>query len=578
MKFGNRIYYKLLIAIILPMIVLFSSFVTFLNIMIAPYLEGLILNKIEMVAQRRAVCMESVYKQLYQSSQSIISDNIVQSTLTVGFADEQERLHIKDLLRTYCYDNVFNITYLTKDCNQMISGLVDSRFSKSYLEKLTLNPELNKTYSKPVWIYAQGKNKSQPLLFVVQKLRHLAFNIEPGYLIYQLKPNCMDQITQMLTYDSEIVALTDQNGQIVCHSPSDDSVDKILKSFEFSDAQYPQLGTVISHQGYMVSNFVSRETGWRIISYIDRAHAMQRYNSLQQLMINITIVLVIVCIGIGMLLTRYYIRPINTIVQAMESFQNSRFQRRISTKLPDEFGKIGETFNLMADKIETLIENVKQEKENLRNAELNSLMYQINPHFIYNTLNNIYMLARMSGQTQMALIIDSLSKFLRNTLSKGSSTVLLKDEIEHVSSYLNIQKIRYEDLFDFSVQVSPDLSLVPVLKFILQPITENSINHGFMGMESGGYIHISAFEHCDRLYLTVEDNGQGMSEETLERLNHISDLSVEQLSLLFPESKGGYGVGNVIARLRIYYQDNYQIYFENLFKGVKCTIILPKRM
>ena len=576
MTLGNKIHHKLLAVIIAPVVLLFAAFLVFLNVMMAPYLEGLILNKIETVGQQRMFQLENIYGQIYQSTQGILSDSAVQATLLSGRMNSQQEMGIKALLRTYCYDNVYNITYLTADCRQMVSGLSNAFLTRGDFEELARYPQLNESYAKSVWIYRE-QNDPSCCLFAVQRLRHPSFDAEPGYLVYQLDPDCMDQVMEVTMHSEESVAVLDQKGRVIASGKRKLAVQQALSQLNYPAESGAE--ELVSHSGdrYLVSGFVNENMGWRVVSYIAYEDAMEQYLSLQRLMTGITVLVVVVSVGVGMALTRFYLKPIGSIVRAMESFRHNRFQKRIQGKLPDEFGEIGDTFNLMADRIEALIQDVNQGQEKLRTAELNSLMYQINPHFIYNTLNNIYMLARMSGQPQTAQLIDCLSKFLRSTLSKGSSVVPLKDEISHVSSYLDIQKIRYGKLFDFSVEMDPNLSLTPVLKLILQPIVENSINHGFLEMESGGWIQIRAFDKEGELCLTVEDNGAGMPEETLARLNRIPGLSMGELSSLFPDSQGGYGIGNVIARLKLYYQDSYQFRFENLPRGVRCEILLPKR-
>ena len=575
MLFGNKIYHKLLLAIILPVILLFVSFFVFLHVMIAPHLEQLTLDKMEAVGQQRMFQVESIYEQIYQTTWGILSDSTVQNILLTGEISSRQESMIKSLLRSYCYSNVYNITYLTADRKQMVSGLFNDVLTKQDFEELTWTPQLEESYSRSVWVY-QGENSPSARMLVVQRLRHPSIDAEPGFLVYQLSARCMDQVLETKLNRKEIVAVLDQEGQVIVG-------DELKTGAQDMIAQIPTSADIVAEEfftptgRYLVSSFSDQGTDWAVVSYLSYEDAMEQYKALQQLMIAITLLLVICSVGVALAVTRLYTKPIHTIVQAMESFRHNRFQMRISSRLPDEFGEIGATFNLMVGKIETLIQDLKQNQEKLRAAELNSLMYQINPHFIYNTLNNIYMLARMSGQTQIAQLLDALSKFLRSTLSKGNSVVPLKDEITHVSSYLNIQKIRYGSLFDFSVEEDPDLSLTPVLKFILQPMVENSINHGFLSMDSGGKILIRVFQREDKMCLTVEDNGTGMPEGILSRLNQISRLSIGELSSLFPESQGGYGVGNVIARLKLCYGDSYEIHFSNLHPGAKCEILLPKR-
>ncbi len=173
------------------------------------------------------------------------------------------------------------------------------------------------------------------------------------------------------------------------------------------------------------------------------------------------------------------------------------------------------------------MQEVKENERALRKSELSSLMYQINPHFLYNTLDTIYMLARMNGEEVTMKMIQALSKFMKVSLSKGSDVIPVADELEHVKSYMEIQKIRNNDLFQYEISCEEHLKQVPVLKLILQPLVENAIKHGFAKIYEDGRIWIRVCQDQEELVFQIENNGEQMQPEIIELIQMMGE---EELS------------------------------------------------
>ena len=213
---------------------------------------------------------------------------------------------------------------------------------------------------------------------------------------------------------------------------------------------------------------------------------------------------------------------------------------------------------------------VQTKEKEARRLEMESLMYQIHPHFLYNTLENIYMLARINKQEKIMIMVDSLSKLLRITLSNGNNVIEIEEELTHVKSYLDIQQFRNNNMFDYEITCQDKLCKYKVPKLILQPIVENSIKHGFANMEEGGKISIEVKQgQGNSIIFLVSDNGSGMDAIKLRTLNE----SIKNADITKPASKeGGYGVINVARRLKIMCQKVDMVYsYEN---GTRCFIEL----
>ncbi len=284
-------------------------------------------------------------------------------------------------------------------------------------------------------------------------------------------------------------------------------------------------------------------------------------------------------IGAAVILSIYFskrfTKPIQEIKEAMTEFDGTNFERTIELHTNTELDEIGRSYNEMVSNIKQLLQEIKDQERELRTAELNMLISQINPHFLYNTLDTIYMLARINREETTMRMIQALSRYLRLSLSKGSEIVTVEDELENVKSYMEIQQIRNVDLFSYEIDCQVDASRTRVLKLILQPLVENAVKYGFQDIFEGGQIRISVREEDQVLYLTVYNNGTPIEAEMEKKINEMNGMAVSRLKTCFPDKKHGYGVVNIITRLRLKYGDQAGLFFKAEEEGTSCTIRIP---
>ncbi len=215
-------------------------------------------------------------------------------------------------------------------------------------------------------------------------------------------------------------------------------------------------------------------------------------------------------------------------------------------------------------------EQVTKEQKKLRMAEFELLQAQINPHFLYNTLDAIVWSAEAGNQRQVVDMVGSLSEFFKTSLNRGKEVVSIKDELQHVRSYLEIQKIRYQDILDYEIDVPAELFDYQIPKITIQPIVENALYHGIKNKRCGGKISIKAWEVEKDMIIEVSDNGIGMDEN---RLNEVKN----ELSGNESKSATIYGMYNVNERIRLSYGDKYGISINSTFgEGTEVYILLPK--
>lgn len=268
-------------------------------------------------------------------------------------------------------------------------------------------------------------------------------------------------------------------------------------------------------------------------------------------------------------LTDGIIQPVNIMLDKVKKVGRGKFDMIPIEAEIEEIEELDEGINKMARKISALLENVRQEKEMQHLTELQLIQAQVNPHFLYNTLDTIVWLIE-GGMTDDAVeMISSLSIFFRTSLSKGNDIIPLSEEERHTLSYLEIQQYRYRDILEFEINIPKELSGIPVPKLSIQPLAENALYHGIKNRRGKGKILIEGREEEDALVLTVSDNGQGM---TPERLHEVQEA-------IRTGERAGFGLAAVAERIALYYGPGYGMkIFSEEGKGTTVEIRLGKNI
>jgi two-component system, sensor histidine kinase YesM len=333
-----------------------------------------------------------------------------------------------------------------------------------------------------------------------------------------------------------------------------------------------QLGdrAVVLGQPSIVNVFVNEKTGWSIVNVTNESelfaemYRMQRINLIAgAAMITITTLLIIYFSG---LLTQ----SINKIVDVMKLAQRGILTAKIDHPFNDEFSVIVSSYNKMMVRISELMNETKLAVQKQKESEIRSLEAQINPHFLYNTLDSINWMAIEKEEYEISRMLSGLAQILRYSISQSNKLVYVDEEIQWLGQYLFLQKSRFDDAFEFQIEVGSGLQGVRLYKLLLQPFIENSIIHAFSGRKSGGKLCIRFRKAADdRLYIEIEDNGRGMSALQVKRLMEGSAASTD--------AKGsGIGVRNVLDRLELYYGDQAGIEITSEVDiGTKISMRIP---
>ncbi len=238
----------------------------------------------------------------------------------------------------------------------------------------------------------------------------------------------------------------------------------------------------------------------------------------------------------------------------MKRVENGNFDTEVKINSADEIGELSRDFNIMIKKINRLMRQNMQDQEQKRKSELKALQAQINPHFLYNTLDSIIWMAEAKKHEEVVEMTSALANLFRLSISKGEQIIPIKKEVEHIKNYLIIQKMRYKDKLDFKIDVNEKIMDYKILKILLQPLVENSIYHGIKNKTGMSLIQITGEKFEDKILLKVIDDGVGMDKHQIKNIFKKSKTSIE---------KSGVGVRNVNERIKLYFGNNYGITYES---------------
>jgi two-component system sensor histidine kinase YesM len=262
--------------------------------------------------------------------------------------------------------------------------------------------------------------------------------------------------------------------------------------------------------------------------------------------------------------------PIKSICTSTEFIGKGEFVTIPMAHYDIEVGILAESINRMSLEIKRLLETTKNEQEQLKRTELQLYQSQINPHFLYNTLDTIVALVESSLESDAVMLIERLSDFFRTSLSGGRSKISIKDEINHVRSYLEIQKVRYQDIMEYHIDLDQAIENFQIIKLTLQPLVENALYHGIKQRRGVGHITITGrMKERNTLSFTVQDDGIGMEEKKVEALRHYINTPTIQNAQTF-------GLHNVNQRLILNYGKEYGLTIESAkSKGTIVTVLIP---
>jgi two-component system, sensor histidine kinase YesM len=412
-----------------------------------------------------------------------------------------------------------------------------------------------------------------------------------GWALMSIKREYLDQVSRNNNRDwDSYTVITDAEGMIISHpdqqmilTPFDRQITARIAALEqkhSSSEEQNNLFRISNENGdLLVSYAILQRNGWRVINIVPYGTLMKSTMDNGFITMLTILLCIIVAVIISLMVTRSISLPVEHLITNMEMAGSGDLDIRIDenwAEVRDEFSTLSQGFNEMVFRLKKLIDDVyraqlkEKELEFLKKeAELNALQQQINPHFLYNTLEAIFWTAQLKGEEEISEMVSALGDFFRTSINKGIEYISIADEVKNVKTYVYLQKIRFGSRFDVEWDISGEILQYKTIKLILQPIIENAIVHGIEGMESGGLIRISGRREGRRIIFAVSDNGKGMGAEEISRLELFIN-STEK------DTGRSIGVKNVNQRIKLYFGEEYGVTFASAERrGTTVKIEVP---
>ncbi len=396
---------------------------------------------------------------------------------------------------------------------------------------------------------------------------------ERGVLLVDMNFSSIEQLfNKVNSKGAGYIYLIDGNGEIIYHPQQKLIFSNLLKENNRQASTYEDGEHTETFQGDKRVVLVKTVgyTGWKIVSVTSTSEFSLNLNQMKFFSAFIIIFFIFVILFVNLLISSKVTNPIKKLEKSVKFLESGNPNALVYVGGTPEVQHLGRTINTMVSQMRKLMDDIVKEQEQKRKSELDALQAQINPHFLYNTLDSIVWMVELERYDEAIRMVTALASLFRISLSKGKNIIPIRDEIEHAKNYLSIQQVRFKNKFTSTFDLDPEILNCATIKLILQPLIENAIYYGMEYMDGDGEIIIRGFQKDGDLYIEVRDNGLGIPEEVLNTLltNHART-----------RKKGsGIGMYNVHQRIQLYFGMDYGLEIESeLDEGTTVRIHLPMK-
>ncbi len=462
-------------------------------------------------------------------------------------------LELQSFINSIHVLGVNDLTLSTQNSSLEGEGL---DFYKDYLNQAQKNSS-----RKGIWSTLHNANTSPGYTIKVLSYTHPVYDKYSHRFLGVIIINLDYEVLQKMFFATSIqlndrAIIVNSDGEILFNYPH-------FIDFHSIFTQYPQLlenrtmqfnAKIFGKDTLIVSETIDL-ADLKIIRIIPADTMTKDLNNIVNSTKSILILCIIICISYAIGLTSTITKPLKVLTDACSRIEQSDLSARVQIRTKDEFGRLGKTFNLMMEQLNRNFERELTEQKRKSEIQFQLLQAQINPHFLYNTLDSIKWMAVMQDVNNIAEMSTALIHLLKYNLQQSDASATLKEELESVKNYITIQKFRYGDTFTYTTEISEDTLDCYVLRFILQPLVENCIIHGFDDIDSNYRIHISTYIRNNCLHIRVIDNGNGMNQEERSRINSGESKKKGRFSNI--------GTQNIRERIKLYFGDNYDLIYDS---------------
>ncbi|MEK4275179.1 cache domain-containing sensor histidine kinase [Paenibacillus sp. FSL R7-0026] len=535
--------------------------------------------------------IENVFQQINNVTDNGIATSVFQMALNAKDPTKQDlgtgnqlslnasQRNFRSLLYNYPFISyAFLYDLRSSENNQIVSIFTKENFQALPFQQFKVHPlfnEIQQLNGVPKWLapleYPELTGV-EPVFTQIRLVKELSYFQNIGVLVVQIKKGEIDRIFRHLqisdsAQDTSFLLINEEG--LIVYDPAGIYNGENMQNLGAESSRYgpgfSSVRTVFDGKESIISQYHLKNYNWSLVSVTSWEALSAETNAFA----GWSVIIILLCLLAAMIFNLFFMNRITgniaVLVRFMRRVDDGDFNARVEGKGFDEMQLLAQGFNELLDRIGGLFRRVRAEQEQKAQAELRVLQAQIKPHFLFNTLESINGLALRGEGRKVSEMVTRLGNMLRISI-QDQEEIPLGEEIRHLQSYLEIQQYRFSDLFTYELDIPPHLYSSILLKLTLQPLVENSIQHGFEGITYAGVLRISAYAERDHLVLCVEDNGIGIPQEMLARFEYMAEDPPEDMlaegaeSLSSITERRGLGLRSVADRIRIQYGAGYGIF------------------
>lgn len=565
------IYFSCLVLLIVTAFMFFSIKYTKENLM-----ENSEENSRRLIEQVN-LSIENYVDHMENISHVVVSNRDMREYL---FGDDETGVwpHLKEEFQTILQvrKDIYNIAILGNNGRYFINGGNRAMNTRAQLEKKEWYREAKEAGSEIVISSSHVQNLVKGdykwVVTLSRGIQNPKTQKVEGLFILDLNYDVINDLCESIHLGNKgYVYIVDQKGEIVYH-PQQQLILSGVKNELLKEVLNQKTGISYKDENgenKIYTTFRSGKTGWTIVGVVYTSELVKREQAMRAMYIGMALALIVLAGVIAIFLSDSITKPIKQLQAGMKKVQEGRFQPvYIDAGGDNEIASLNRSFNRMTEHIDELMKRNMAEQVEKRKSELKALQSQINPHFLYNTLDSIIWMIETDDSQQAIKMTSILARFFRQAIGNSDVFVTISQELEYTKNYLLIQQMRYRDKVTFDIQVNPDILECHIIKLVMQPLVENALYHGLKYKEGGGHIWITGYRLENKVILKVMDDGIGMDTETLQNLFRNKNKTGGK--------HNGVGLGNIQNRLKLYYGEEYGIQVDSEREiGTAITIEIP---
>jgi two-component system sensor histidine kinase YesM len=575
----NKLVLVLYIQILIPLILI--GYLSYKNS------EGIIMEKstaysrdiLNMIQLR----LNDYIENLTDISQDLLYDNKIYDVLNTS-------PNVVDPLRWFENENMVNshlkMVVISRDEIRAIC-IYDSKGKTYYAEDNSRDAKSKGDVPYPEMLKEARLHKGKPFIFLVTEGRRVndiyvvrqindrdSFS-ELGLMVMQVKTEVLDQVYQGLTGNLQNILILSSDNKLIAGRDINDPT--IFSDVLMNNIKGDKGAKIDSKAGLFVSYLTLKSAEWKVVAYVAIDELYKDAYALRRNIIMLCLVCVLLLSFITTIIALDFVNPINKLVKGMKKVQAGESNVYIQVDREDELGFLNKAFNEMSGEIHHLVNWVYREQLTRKEAELKALQSQINPHFLFNTLEAINWMAQLNNVPEISSTVSDLSDLMEASIGRDDRLISISEEFTYADKYISLQKRRFGDRIELIKNVQEEAAEIKIPRLLIQPLVENAVYHGVERIRGTGIVKLNAFKTEDKVSIEVIDNGAGMNRDELEQLNERLSMDNDTYFKKLGEKKSkSIGIENVNRRIKLFYGENYGLVIESEEGNyTKATVTIP---